>query len=468
VTPVTQYVWHPDLHRQTGERLYFVRLYFEPVYPNVVAELEDRLRDLNVFSAHVYELVGAYDLVLRIWYSGDVRQLITDLKLPEMRRADFMEVRHIHEHWVMSEKRHSLDATPQISDLSPELIEEINRKVNSDESHDLDEYVEAGLIAPVPAGRGVKFFVSVVASFGTSSSIRFDHVLFSHVSDVLDRASDLIQARSVYAGDGFARLLLMGRFEPQDYFRFMERVVAELNNEYMRELFNARTFTAFGVKEGPLLGTDAIDLSGFRTKPGPSRSNGATLQSVGLDDLLRVGEGQHVEVKASAFLDINRYVHDATPNWSGLRPELVKAVCGLLNQLDGRSSTLVIGAVETERYKKWLDERPEKLAEVGVFTVLGIEEDNPSGDWDKYQRRLTDALEAAISPSPVPYMTIILEEYGRESGKKLLRIELLPAHKAFYQTDEDTLWVRQGAQTKVLRGGDREDFVAELRRENQN
>ncbi|MGB7588697.1 MAG: hypothetical protein WBM00_08315, partial [Solirubrobacterales bacterium] len=69
------YVAHETLHRRRGETLYFVRLYFEPVYPDIAEDLRSQLLEFGVGSAHVYELLGGYDVILRLWYTGDIREL---------------------------------------------------------------------------------------------------------------------------------------------------------------------------------------------------------------------------------------------------------------------------------------------------------------------------------------------------------------------------------------------------------
>ncbi|HEV2858929.1 MAG TPA: hypothetical protein VGW80_11070 [Solirubrobacterales bacterium] len=458
-----RYVWHPELHWQAGERLFFVRLYFEPVYPDVQKVLLDRLERLEISSYHVYELVGAFDLMLRVWYPGNVTDLIAGLDLPEVRRADYMEVRKIHEHWVHAEGQPG--PSPELTDLTSELVTRINQESHKVDGEDLRNYVRAGLIAPVSEQQGVKFFIAVMASIGNSASINFTDVLVDHVSGILDDAADIVEGRSIYAGDGFARLLLMGRFPGHAYFDFMERVILQLNNKYMRQLFSARTSTGFGATRNPLLGQDLLSPKKVAAAheeelPLDGEKDAAAED---LDVLLEEGENQYVEVKASAFLNLDRLVHQSMPSWDDLRPELVKAVCGLLNQRNGERATLIIGAVETHRYRKWLNENRQSLAEIGEFTILGLEEDNPSGDWDLYQRRLADSLNAAIEPSPLPYMTLALERHIHgETVKKVMRIILTPSGRPFYDRDGQKLWVRQGAQVKELRGREHDEFVQSM------
>lgn len=460
MTDLARYVWHPQLHRELGERLYFVRLSFEPVYPELEQLLADRLERHGVGSYHAYELIGAFDVMLRIWHSGDIRELIKDLELPELRRADFMEVSSIHEHWALAEAE--VDEEPRVEEVSPALAEELNVEINRSEGRDLSRYVAEGYIAPIPTRGGVKFFVSVTASTGTSAGIQFDEVLFSHVNQRLDSAGTLTDGRSVYAGHGFARLLLMGRFDPKDYFEFIEQVVLALNDDYLRGIFSARTSTAFGAQPMPFLGSDVLDPQRLRSvvREGATPSDDEPL--VDLGELLEQGENERVEVKASAFLAFDRLVHQGESDWEHLRPEFIKAVCGLLNRTDRRKGTLIVGAVETERYRDWLREYPEDLPEIGTFTLIGLELDNPSGDPDLYYRRLTDALDSAIHPAPTPYMSFAIEkQVSGGHGKELLRIELRPNGKPFYA--DRCFWVRQGAQVKELVDRDRDEYVEQMK-----
>lgn len=455
-------MWHPALHRQAGERLFFIRLYFEPVYPDIKEELAALLKKLGVESAHVYELIAGSDLMLRLWYAGDIFELMRGLQLPNLRNRDYMEIRRIHEHWVMSAQGESPE--PDLSALDAPTIEQLNTEIHDSNGGDLSRSVNAGLLSPVPAQEGIKFFVAVTASIGSGAGIKFGDVLFQHISEVLDRAQHLIKGRSVYEGDGFAKLLLMGRFAEEDYFTFMDQVVAKLNDTYLRDVFFARTFTALGMRKEPMLGTDLLDPKAASAGVSPAHPPPTEDVSHPLEELLAGGENQHLEVKASAFLNFNRLVNDGTPDWSELRPEFIKAICGLLNQRDRTRATLVAGAIETDRYRDWIDGLSIHLAEVGEFSILGIDEDNPAGNWDLYQRRLTDTLEAAVEPSPVPYMTISLEEHAA-TGKSLLRIELTPNGTPFYDKRGPVkFWVRQGAQVKDLDTTERDAYVAEMKR----
>jgi len=248
----------------------------------------------------------------------------------------------------------------------------------------------------------------------------------------------------------------MGRFQGEKYFDFINRVVIRLNDEDMREMFIARTYTALGSRPEPVVAREHLKpptVSGFRKRE---------TQPPDLVRLLEQGEGQCLEVKASAFLNFDRLVTKGEPDWSNLRPEFIKAVCGLLNQLNARTATLIVGAVETPRYRQWLDAHNRRY-EIGQFTVLGVEEDNPSGDWDKYQRRLMDSLASAIDPSPVPFIEAFLEEIDHDgTSSTLLRIELTPIGTPFYAKNSDVLWVRSGAQVNPLSQRTRDDFVGRM------
>lgn len=448
------YALAPKVHRDADHRLYFVRLDFEPVFPDVKTLLRSRLLELGAHAAHVYDLIGAHDLLLRIQYTGEIRELIEELRLPDMRRAEFMAVRRQPTYWAegMSDRR--LPTLAHVGELSAALS-------SPNPNPDLQRFVDLGLVIPIMDRPGVKFFIAVSASIGQSSSINFDDVLLRYVTRVLDDAGDLIFDRSVYSGDGFARLLIMGRLRPERYFDFMNNVVFALSDEYMRELFSARTATSFGTQPNPMIAIE--DLESFAQSTHARQRT----DSPAVEKLLLAGETQTLEVKASAFLNFDRLVHSNDPDWTEMRPEFVKAVCGLLNQSSPVPSTLLVGAVETARYHKWLTDHDGDLVVVGDYTIVGVEEDQPSGDWDAYQRRVIDALDKAITPSPAPYIRISLEEASvtRHAGtRKVLRLELTPQGRAFYQKSGDKLWVRTGAQVRELRGEDRDKFVLSMRK----
>ena len=439
------YVAHETLHRQRGETLYFVRLYFEPVYPDVAQDLRSQLLEFGVGSAHVYELIGGYDVILRLWYDNDIRELIEGLNLRELRRADFMTVSRAHEHWALP---------PAVRSESPDTAQQ------SLDPIDVDSLCEAGLLAPITDRQGIKFFIVVTATIGMNATIRFNDVLYRHVSRILKDASEIIHDRSVYAGDGFARLIVMGRFEEANYFRFMDQVVARLNDEATRDVFSARTVTFLSTSAEPMVAFENLALE--PTQPPPHHERLSTVA------LLAAGENQTVEIKATAFLNLDRWIAqpEEDPDWSQLRPEFAKAVCGLLNEIQDQQTILLVGALEHSRpnYTKWLLEQQESLPEIGEFSVIGVEVDNPSGDWDLYQRRLMDSLDKAIEPAPSPYITAVLETIGDEESvrRRVLRLELRKPRQPFYLRGDEKLFVRSGTQTKGHGGRQRDEIVKQL------
>jgi hypothetical protein len=439
------YAAHETLHRQRGETLYFVRLYFEPVYPDIAQDLRRQLLEFGVGSAHVYELIGGYDVILRLWYDNDIRELIEGLNLRELRRADFMTVSRLHEHWALPQPVQSESPDALQQPLGPS---------------DADSLCEAGLLAKITDRPGIKFFIVVTATIGMNATIRFNDVLYRHVSRILKDAGEIIHDRSIYAGDGFARLIVMGRFKEENYFRFMDQVVARLNDEATRDVFSARTVTFLSTSPEPMVAFENLAIE--PKHPAPRHERLSTVA------LLSAGESQTVEIKATAFLNLDRWIAkpEEDPDWSRLRPEFAKAVCGLLNEIQDEQTILLVGAIEHSRpnYAEWLRGQQEPIPQIGEFSVIGVEEDNPSGDWDLYQRRLMDALDKAIEPAPSPYITAVLETIGEEGSarRRILRLELRKPRQPFYLRGDEKLFVRSGTQTKGHGGRQRDEIVKQL------
>ena len=98
----------------------------------------------------------------------------------------------------------------QLSEVEPVAIQQINEAIYAEQpvrQLAVDSALANGWLAPIhdedqaaEAAPGVKFFIYIVASVGSSPSINFEEVLFRRVRKVLDDASDLIDRRSVYAG----------------------------------------------------------------------------------------------------------------------------------------------------------------------------------------------------------------------------------------------------------------------------
>lgn len=476
-------IWHHRVHEAWGEsRLCVWRLKFNPTYDRdrIRAALFSTFAVMGVTSYAIYELLGYYDLLMRIWLPNavslprmeeEVGNALIDLAYED---SEYFEVSSIVRHWVWAtDEPETPMSFPNPNDLlvkpTTPLLVRINRYVNGDLMHDEltadeQELVQSlqskSLLTALEPSNGIKYVIVIKRSIAAGSRQARRNLLAE-----IAKACDGVRAKygseiSLY--DGNIEYLVIGRFPYADFHDGMESLLAALNQSGLANFFLSRTFTAIALQPGFFAYQDLVSVEAAEASGTPP-----------LEDLLLEGETDDREFKASVFANVSRFLNKDEP-----APErdrlvalegVVKTVCGMLNsRLPG---TIVVGVGEATRLMERLAvPRRERAQEIlGAFTVygdyvlFGLDMDtwaNPGQTWDEYVRSVQQVLSSNITPDPAPYVQISREGFR---GKDFMIIRTSPpSTEWFYVEDERStrFFVRVNAMTRELRGRDQDVFKA--------
>jgi hypothetical protein len=452
-----EYQWHPTIHEQwAGEHLCFWRMAFSPTYDRerITGALRAAMELHGVTAYTIYELfAGGYDVFLRLWLPTSQAAFEADLHeaLPgyQALAAPFL-VQRIIVHWPWETQPGSLDIRPVRADaLRKPLPESEIARINAGElsKADRERYENANLIAPLRRKKGIKFFTVVSANQQPMTRYAAQR-LEERIKDALRDAST-IEEKSLYAGVGFGQYLIMGR--TRDYFAIEREITQPLNDAVDPSIYGARTTTF------PVSRQEFLDYSySLRAGEEPPAAYSAA-------EALDADESQTLEVKASAFVSVERWLRGDGALKADDRvvdDGILKAVTGLLNAEGG---TLVLGALERERF----DQEPAlaDLPRRGNYIVLGIEQDADGHDWDRYARRVRVLLEKRVRPDPNPWVSITRELIeGRTVGLLTIR----PPEQWYYHypasDQRPRFWARQGNRTVELVGPESDTYRREKAR----
>jgi hypothetical protein len=454
--------WHPQVHRKwANERLLYWRLGFFPTYDSNEIEqgLLRTLEQHNILSYTCYELIGAYDLLLRAWVPNseshdEVQEsLIKNLSPTNLRLCEAFVVSRTPRHWVWGD-----GCAPSAPD--PELLEEplgdeelVQIQDETKMHWDLvQRRVEENLIGDAEHSPGLKFFL-VVTALAPAHSLYVERRLEERLIKTLDQAPPGITERSLYSGDGFGRFLMMGRI-PFDQFSLIgEYFVTEMNDETLREDFIARTYTHLAAFDQPLIRQDRLL---------PVDHGRKTRRELSVEDLLREEESEELEVKGSAFLDLKRLiVGDHTADWENneITKEVLTTLTAFLNTNGG---ILVLGALESDRFREAdVIDQLGKVPLIGPYFYVGIGVDYTKGTWDDFQRRLEQIIEQRITPDPTPYLKVS-KRLAQDRDMCVITVKK-PARDFFYFGGKE-LYVRKGSRTICLEGPDADQYRREAGR----
>lgn len=448
------YVWHHRLHEEWGnERLHFWRMAFFPTYDRgaIQASVEAAFAEHAVESYAMYELFGAYDVLLRVWlptattHAAFQKTLEERLLRQHMQVCDVFSVGAILRHWPWDDE----PATPPPSaDLiesrwPDEKIDKGNQlavgAVTEEEVGDLH-----GALAPCVQGAGIKFAVAVTSP---SQLLTIDAraSLSEHLQEVVASAASSggsLQELSLYEGAGFCQFLILGRAEQSDFFALRRLIMDQVNEaKGPGRWLSARPYTYISANEALLLFQDQIPASADR--PDPSERP--------LRDYLSQDESEFVEVKGSAHVDIGRWVHTGeVQRADDVTNRVVQAVVGMLNADGG---VIVVGALELKRFPEWKGMERLQVPVVGDYLVVGLEIDFAGKGWDEYARRLQMVIRSRIDPSPTGLVAL---SKGEIEGRTLCVVAVQATDREwFYFREANTaarFLVRQGSETLEYTG----------------
>lgn len=409
-----KYLWHHQIHESWGsERLYFWRLAFFPTYDAepIHKALNQVLAEHGVRSYAHYEIYGLYDTIIRVWLPTQTtpedfeRALTEKLTHFHMEVCDAFSVGQILRHWPWVDSDGSLrELDPHIlrNRLEPRQIEQLNDAAAGHEP-DLEaeklikRAVADGLLARCSFSDGIKFLV-VVTSSSQLATIAARGQLRFQLESILERAEKggAIGETSLYEGSGFGQFLLLGRVKPDKFSALRTDIIDRVNAAGTGAFFRARPYTYVTASgNGDSLEPQFVDSIPYQLDAAESTES--------VEQLLNRDEYEKLEMKASAFINVDRWVQTgrASPDEKVLEQGVLKAIVGMLNRSGG---TVVVGALERMRYKK--ERRLEGVPAVGLYFCLGIEQDYQGRDWDQYALKLQEEIMKRINPPPAGLVTI--------------------------------------------------------------
>jgi hypothetical protein len=465
---VARWQWHPQVREEWGnERLYFWRIWF-PTYERerILVGIKEVMLRTGVLAYAIYELYGGYDLLLRVWLPTTHGAFESTFKQVFSNDGDIViesfSVTEIVTHWPWADDEQLsmpvLDDTVLEERLPNKEIERINQGLALPQ---ISTYEDRGLIAPAWYSQGIKFAILIGASRHSLSASASDRNQESLISVLQRDDPDVFYEKSLYKGMGFASYLMLGRVRQENFHRINETLIQPINEMIAPETFGSRTTTFVTATEDLLDFTDEMRL----VNEVPKRRKA--------HEWLREDEGQHFEVKGSAFVDLNGWLLGEIAGERPPRSEiptnsLCKAIVGLLNAEGG---TIIVGALEEKRYRQ--SARLGRSKRVGDYRIWGIRDDMDKGDWDAYERRLRDTLAAKIDPSPNDFLGIERDGIGRRplcvitirapSGRR-------GTGRWFYHFPKGRsakaahFWVREGNRTKEKIAGEVDFYQSEKNR----
>jgi Putative DNA-binding domain len=460
---LTRVHWNPTLHLAWGkERLYFWRLFFSTYNRSRILPLvQGLLAEHQVGSFALYETHGFHDLILKAWLptrytQNDFRTRLEDALHPA--NMDVFYVDAALRHWPWGERTSPPEPDEHIlaDGMRDEEIQRINSGLLS--ASELTTYEKAKVVVRVRRARGLKFIVLVsnlqVPSTRTLSEMQV------RLTQIIDAAST-IRERSLYSGTGFgnSQFVILGRVPYGSFHAVTKEIVEPITAGLMTEVFGARTYTYFSATSDLLDFRDAL--------PATSAVTIAVQQPV--EYYLLQDESETLEIKGSAFVDLDRWLHGGGERTTvdAITDEgLLKTIVAFLNSEGG---TLVLGALEAERYRDFLPQLGG-CPRIGDYVCCGIKLDfhGRARSWDPYQRRLHEVIASRIKPGPLtPWYTIRKDEVD---GQTLAVIHVrAPDHGWYYlypagRNPVPEFYIREGNRTTRLSGPEEDRYKAAHRR----
>jgi hypothetical protein len=463
--------WHPSVHEAVGhETLHYWLLAFSTSYEweMLEAELIDLLGSFKVRSFALYELMGEFDVMLRVWMPPDISGVFRADLQGRLQRFSLTSDRHyaveeILRHWPFAPggKGAIVPLGPGAASPSPAEIEKANALMV--EEGTLDDPFLASLASSVVIGpkshdrdqvEGVKI-VTLIKPVSPLSNAQ-KRGLAKQLALTLDQQPAVVQ-RSLYQVEGQDAAFILTCLAPKDsFFAFRDELVRGLAP--LLETAGARTNSYASSSAGLLMFQDVI------TAPGVRRMR--KIEARTAEELLSQEESTTLEVKGSALAPLDPWLfgdEQLVESPVHFHRGVLRAIVGLLNTDGG---TVLIGALERQRYKSRLSEAQMKsldFKEIGAYLCLGLVDPTFTGKgWDAYERRLAEMTASNVTADPSALISLRKEEID---GAVFCLIDVQPGGELgwhYLQPQRGDggpqFLVRQGARTVALGGLDADRY----------
>jgi hypothetical protein len=461
-----KFQWHPRVHEVAGEEslhYWFLSFASNFEWERLRGVLRKLLDQHGVISYALYELMGDYDMLLRVWLpSGTASKfgssLQDDLAVFSLARAERYNVESVIRHWPFAPR--GVGAIKDLSDgealPSNGRIQEVNKLLAKSGAFDdklLNSSLRKRLIGPPVKNRdeepGVKIVTLIKPVRGLTPDMK--RGLGNQVARVLDEQRDIRQ-RSLYQVEGWDAAFLLTCLAPEEkFFAFRERLIRDLSP--LLEATGARTNSYSCASRNLVMFQD-------RVAPPAHHQNGS-LPEPGIPDLLSLEESATLEVKGSAFAPLDPWLlkgEGLAESGRFFQRGVLRAIVAFLN---GEGGSVVIGGLEPNRYEKRLhDERLSNFPMIGAYLCPGLLDPTfEEKGWDAYERKIGESI--AKNVSPVPSGLRIRKE--RYEGVDFCVIDVPSNRQEEWHYLEppkapSQFLVRQGARNVELSGADADRY----------
>ncbi|MBK5220039.1 MAG: hypothetical protein JJE35_09685 [Thermoleophilia bacterium] len=491
-------LWDDAAHeRLDSKQLYFWRLAFSPRYPrkDVFEGLALFYEEASITSYVVYETLGDFDLLLRVWAPRTHNAEELELRLRQsLEGCSLWNLTYLtcktEFHFSQNGSKVSRPSTTMLEAVGVPVIEAVNDynqkqwyrhkygtsnvEMEPPRPPEAEELLENGALRRVALDtRGIRMFMTfdhprqpfrpetkrwvIEQILEKCNQVR---ALWDGRTETLGSGKEVnipLPNISIYAGAGsMSDFLIMARAPHKHFHNFVRQMIFGIREIGLGAMYEMRPYTHViadrmfsELREHRDLGPEGDDIA----------------------DLIHEEEDESLELKATlatnfrGLIMANRRDADST-----MLDKVVTAVCGMLNS--PRGGTLIIGVLEVrrelekarepERYLRALEETfdysPSKEEDGVAYpnAVVGIEVDldpGPFADVDQYLRHLRDSLRSRINPNPWLWLRTEIKEI---EGKRVCAVRVRPGDGWFYAKAGDShreeFFVREGASTPALSG----------------
>ncbi|HEX6602717.1 MAG TPA: hypothetical protein VF030_08745, partial [Solirubrobacterales bacterium] len=368
-------LWHDSIHESRESRqLYYWRLAFAPRYPkeDILKGLSNFYDETNITSYVLYETLGDYDLLLRVWAPRAYNAEELELRLRQNLQGGYLwNLNYLacKTELHFSDKGHHPDASAgrPVESAGDALINEINQYnhaqyrqlLRADEDpvtppprpDGASDLIENGSLRSVPLDtRGIRLFITfdhprqpfrpetrkwVVRDLKTKcEEIRRSWEGRMEIDGSGEKVAVHPPNISIYAGAGsMTDFLLMARAPHKHFHAFVRQLIHGLRDIGLDEKYEMRPYTHViadrmfsAFREHRVVGAQVDDMPG----------------------LIQKDEDEGLELKATLTTNFRSLIvagrTDADPL---MQDEVVKTVCGFLNS--PRGGALIVGVLEVRR-----------------------------------------------------------------------------------------------------------------------
>jgi hypothetical protein len=252
--------WHPDVHRQFGEELFFFLIQTKPFDEHeAFGGLKAVMTEFGVSAFCAYQLFGDFDILVRVWlplgqYATFVERLVAQVKrLHSINRFHVTSIRDI---WRFPASL-SDEAKANLAFLSGETIQKVEHRTDADT---FEDFRRKNLITVVEDfGRSspaaVKAFIALSEPEG-HSLVKGKKVL-EEIASLIERRFSF-QQPTIYEGVGFSWILI--KLVAPGFYD-IGQLVHELSERFGADGVSTRTFLvgAKNYREGECISRRAIE-----------------------------------------------------------------------------------------------------------------------------------------------------------------------------------------------------------------